>query len=1180
MRIRRLDLIRYGRFTDAALDLPPRSPDLHIVYGPNEAGKSTAMAAIEDLLFGIPRTSPLDFIHEYRSMRVGAVVEANGSSLELRRRKGRRGTLLSPNETALPGGEAALAPFLGSVDRDFLRRMFSLDHQRLREGGREILEAKDEIGQVLFSVGAGIRDLHGRLTALEREADELWSARRSAKRKYYPAEDRLKEAQRNLRELTVSAERWRTLQRECAQYEAAHAKLQEEIQRRDAELAKVGRIRRVIRPINDKARLEAQIAALGEVPTLPADAREALDAAERDEALAQDRLDRLHESLALLRDERRKLTRNESPPLPADDIQELHRLRIQVGAEQRDLPKRQAELRVAETSLLSRAKEIEWDTADVDGVMQAIPPRPKVARIRDLLQQRAERQLRLAAARKAAEEADARQTALGEQIEATEAPANVARLGALVNTLSNERGDIASRIRDAEADAREAGMLIAARLARMAPPVADMEAAAAITPPPLDAVRAHRDRQRDLEQRLDSLRNRVSDAKANLSRKRSERDLIVRLEQPVPLGELTQLRARRDAGWHLVRSRYIEGRPVADADIAGFVENHAGIAAAYEAAVLGADEAADQRVATLEAEARLAVAVRQVAEGENELATLREELGRLKVQAASLAQEWLRLWKGAPFQPLSPAAMEQWLADRAELLQLAERRDRAARRSAELRRLEREAVAQLENELRAVGFDASPLRQDPLRLVLEAASDVHRDHQLRAEAHRKLASEMRHGADDANQKRQALQSAAAAVQAWALDWATSVAELGLGSEARPEVVQSRLDVIEEMRDAAARIRGLRIERIDKIRQDIEDFRAAVADTVRAIAPDLAGKPAEDAVVELERRAQIEQERRNLQRVKGRDIKAQEAKIDKSSAHLLQARTTIRRLEASAGVQSREALREAIANADQLRQLSGELAAVAERLRQDGDGLSIAELAEECRAADPDQLSARETALKAELQELRPEQLQTRDRLQETRTAFQAVGGEGTAANAEADRQSALAEIEQISASYVRVRTAALMLRWVIDRFRREKQAPMLKRAGGLFSDLTGGSFQSLQLDFDDRDRAHLVGLRPDGGRIGVAGLSTGTADQLYLALRIAAVEDYLGGAQPLPFVADDLFINFDDERAAAGLRTLADFARRCQVLFFTHHEHLVEIARRTLQPSVPVLTLAPAKLSG
>ena len=89
----------------------------------------------------------------------------------------------------------------------------------------------------------------------------------------------------------------------------------------------------------------------------------------------------------------------------------------------------------------------------------------------------------------------------------------------------------------------------------------------------------------------------------------------------------------------------------------------------------------------------------------------------------------------------------------------------------------------------------------------------------------------------------------------------------------------------------------------------------------------------------------------------------------------------------------------------------------------------------------------------------------------------------------------------------------------------------------------------------------------------VPGMSTGTADQLYLALRVASVTDYLDRASPLPFVADDLFINFDDERAAAGFRVLGHLGTATQVLFFTHHEHLVAIARATLGATVPVVSL-------
>lgn len=86
-------------------------------------------------------------------------------------------------------------------------------------------------------------------------------------------------------------------------------------------------------------------------------------------------------------------------------------------------------------------------------------------------------------------------------------------------------------------------------------------------------------------------------------------------------------------------------------------------------------------------------------------------------------------------------------------------------------------------------------------------------------------------------------------------------------------------------------------------------------------------------------------------------------------------------------------------------------------------------------------------------------------------------------------------------------------------------------------------------------------------------MSTGTADQLYLALRVASVEDYLEKADALPFVADDLFINFDDARAAAGFEVLGHLARKTQILFFTHHRHLVEIAQATLGQSVAVVPL-------
>src|SRR6266850_1037109 len=105
MRIHKLDLLRYGGFTNVPLEFPATHSDIHIIFGPNEAGKSTSLAAIEDLLFGIPHNSPYNFVHDYSSMIVGGVLQHDGKTLEVRRRKGNKDTLLEPDETPLPSGD-------------------------------------------------------------------------------------------------------------------------------------------------------------------------------------------------------------------------------------------------------------------------------------------------------------------------------------------------------------------------------------------------------------------------------------------------------------------------------------------------------------------------------------------------------------------------------------------------------------------------------------------------------------------------------------------------------------------------------------------------------------------------------------------------------------------------------------------------------------------------------------------------------------------------------------------------------------------------------------------------------------------------------------------------------------------------------------------------------------------
>ena len=95
----------------------------------------------------------------------------------------------------------------------------------------------------------------------------------------------------------------------------------------------------------------------------------------------------------------------------------------------------------------------------------------------------------------------------------------------------------------------------------------------------------------------------------------------------------------------------------------------------------------------------------------------------------------------------------------------------------------------------------------------------------------------------------------------------------------------------------------------------------------------------------------------------------------------------------------------------------------------------------------------------------------------------------------------------------------------------------------------------------------------DGALVAINGLSTGTEDQLYMALRLAALELHLEQGTPLPFIADDLFINWDDNRAGAGLAALAQLAAKAQVIVLTHHSHLVEVALRATDGRIHVIEL-------
>ncbi|MDP1634394.1 MAG: AAA family ATPase, partial [Gallionellaceae bacterium] len=272
MRITRLDLLRYGKFTDKSVSLPSAAQDFHLIVGPNEAGKSTLRNAIQDLLFGIETRSRYNFLHPHSEMRLGALIEHGNDKLDFIRTKARTKTLQTFAGGPLP--DSALIPFLGQIDRTFFDQMFGLNHERLVTGGQEILSASNDIGQILFQAAAGVGSLGEIRDKLETEADKLWAKRKSSDREYYIASAELDQAEAALKRATVRTKDWQEARTKVDQIGDDLKLAQEQYRALEQKRIQLERVRRVAPMLTTLTELERQLASLGVVISLPKNATE------------------------------------------------------------------------------------------------------------------------------------------------------------------------------------------------------------------------------------------------------------------------------------------------------------------------------------------------------------------------------------------------------------------------------------------------------------------------------------------------------------------------------------------------------------------------------------------------------------------------------------------------------------------------------------------------------------------------------------------------------------------------------------------------------------------------------------------------------------------------------------------------------------------------------------------
>ena len=1181
MRIRELRLLRYGKFTDRVLELPHAPQDIHLVVGVNEAGKSTMRRALSDWLFGFPmRSTGMDFLHPMQDLRLGGIVEDNTASreepssglytaiggtetgafsngqirsLNFERRKGQKNTLRTPADEPLP--DSTLHEWLGSLQADEFRRMYALDHATLVEGSESILQASDDIGRMLFQAAAGIEHLGDALKALQQEADTLWAPRKSGNRVFYQQQDAYEDARRTLGQAQLRTRDWKEshdaltdVQHQLEEARSKHAEIQQHIHR----LERIRRVQPLLRDAEAVRQRQEALQASGMPPLLPENARQIFEQASWQGALVQAEMMRLQTALNELDQALAALTLDTPVLARADEITRLDEARVQCHDHPARLQRHQEKLQTLRAKVKALAAELGWPAEDEAAMARRLPAPAWRERTAQLIRRH---QALQHAVEKARHERNAQAQNLSQWQAHLQSLASDGIDPALSDLLEQARrlGDP-----DAQSDAltRERQRLessLEATLAGMGPwrqPIDRLQAMLVPEASQIDALRVQQhDNARALQARQEALQKKIQDIQ------QQEQALLqlVRHHQPVSREDVAQARRQRDDDWQAIKAD-----PTTLPARAG----------AFEARIHEADALADARLERAQHEADRQSYANQLEKLKLERTGIESDIQAIETRMARRLTDWQTQAAACSLPDLPLDAAPTWLKRHQDALELLARRQTA------------------EHQLQALHQRVEALRQALMdRLALPATTrldDALRQARERLETAQRIAgqrSTLETQIQDAQRRLVPLQTtltqAESQWQEWQQAWQAALAEAGHEDTLPVEQLETRLARMQDIQTLLAQMDSLRADDIEPLQSALDSWMRHACTLADQLMPDApADMLPQDMVLTLAGRLkaarQDEAEHDRLQQQQARDRQALEA----ARQQQIQVDALLQPLRVAAGIDDMALLGPAIARSEDRRQIEHEIRSIETALREAGDGQPIESLRTEAASIEPDQLQVELNRLGTEAGQIVEDISRLGARHGQLKAAFDALNGSDAAARAAARQQEAAAGMAEAAERYLRLKTAARLLQWSMERFRQTRQGPMLARASEIFQALTLGSFSRLLVDADSHESPRLMSIRADGNKpVEVPGLSEGTRDQLYLALRLAALDQQASQGSRMPLIADDLFINFDDRRTEAGLQVLGDVSRRMQVILLTHHDHLVPLARQVLGDGLNVIEL-------
>jgi len=1155
MRLKRLDLKAFGPFTERIIEFNSKGPGLHIIFGLNEAGKSSSLRALKALLYGFPERTTDNFQHANDQLLVGGCLEgADGQELVFFRRKKRKNDILDPDGN--PIADDMLAAFLHGLESDLFESLYGIDHKTLVEGGEDILAQKGEVGQALFAAGAGISSLKKILDSLDLEADGLFKAKGSTQQ-ISSAIKEYKEKKKIVKEASLPSSRWKEHKKSLQDAEDEQARLEAESREKSAELQRLDRLNRTIPELAELENLQNQLEALGEVVILPPEFSDQLRQAEQNIREINLQLKKDNDRLKDLQAEQKNIFLNQTLLDNAETIEDLHQRLGEYRKGQTDRYKLDGMRITHRRDCGALIKEIR----PVFTLKDAESLRPVLGKKRTIQNLSSRYEALIQQIKQAEKQSHEAKKELKKNDEALSGLPDLKDGSGLVKgvKLARRMGDIDVHIMEISREIGATKKNCRSELKRIGLWSGDLDQLLELTLPLPETIRRFETDYSELEKEKQQLKNEREKAEAELKDAKTENKEIVYGGEVPTENDLDNSRKKRQEGWQILRRQWIEGDDVSKE--AAEYDPDQTLHEAYEKNIELADHIADRLRREAERVAKAASLRARIENREEkiqELILLEQEVSD---RNEDLSIAWQTEWGPTGIMPLSPKEMLTWLADidklRFKVTGILNKEDEVNAKD-NLRQDHRKILF---DELKALAENVEFSGQElaPVLVFAESVLDDIAHHKIEIEKLQGKRIQAQLALDKAQKE---LEASEAALVEWQAMWNKALEGLGLTDQVLPSEALDLLEVIGNCFDKLEKAEELQI-RINGIDRDAEIFREDVRTLLQKAEPDLKNLSPDQAALQLHTMLGKARQDNELLKKSNEVIKGLTAEIENAQKTRQSLDERMAQLLATAKCDKVEDLAEAIRKFSAYQRLQEKISDAESSLAKMSEGIPLEEIKLQADRENVDDLPGRIASLNRQVnEELYPRIKDISKLIGEESRELQLMDGSAQAAEAAEQMEQIAARIQRLVDQYVRIKLAAVVLKDEMERYREEHQDPVLQIASRYFSDLTIGSFAGLRTDVSDHGEPILVGMRPDGSRLSVEGMSSGTRDQLYLALRLATLDWRLQLGEPMPFIVDDILINFDDERSRATLQALADLAAKNQVILFTHHRQVVDEATK------------------